>query len=97
MKPDNLKKRILKKSGECAILLGNGINNFAEIGCSWVTLLKQLYERYLPGTPFKGVPKGITYTEFFDALEILILEQIKVFGTKIMKKIENERKTVKEH
>lgn len=88
MKPENLKKRILKKSGDCAILLGNGINNFAEIGCSWVTLLQQLYERFLPGTPFKGVPKGITYTEFFDALEISILEQTKVFEPKDFKPIE---------
>lgn len=88
MKPENLKKRILKKSGDCAILLGNGINNFAEIGCSWETLLQQLYEHFLPDTPFKGVPKGITYTEFFDALEISILEQTKVFEPKNFKPID---------
>lgn len=88
MKPENLKKRILKKSGDCAILLGNGINNFAEIGCSWLTLLQQLYEHFLPDTPFKGVPKGITYTEFFDALEISILEQTKVFEPKNFKPID---------
>lgn len=88
MKPENLKKRILKKSGDCAILLGNGINNFAEIGCSWMTLLQQLYEHFLPDTPFKGVPKGITYTEFFDALEISILEQTKVFEPKNFKPLD---------
>lgn len=76
MRTENLARKIKKNANESAIILGNGINNYAKIGCSWLDLLKQLHELYLPDTPFQGVTKGITYTEFFDAIEISIIKQV---------------------
>ncbi|MDE5844881.1 MAG: SIR2 family protein [Muribaculaceae bacterium] len=87
MKTENLTKRIIKNANECALILGNGINNYAETGCSWLELLKQLHELYLPNTPFRGIDKGISYTEFFDALEISILEHNKAFEEREFKPI----------
>lgn len=66
---------IKKNRRNSAIILGNGINRFANTGCSWTTLLKELAKKYCPEWDIASIPDGISYTEFFDALEISTLEQ----------------------
>jgi hypothetical protein len=63
-----------------AIILGNGINIYANTGCSWLDLLKNLAEKYCPeldiaDADFKELEKGFSYTEFFDAMEISVLNR----------------------
>lgn len=77
METEYIKNRIIEDRENCALLLGNGINNYSQIGCSWVGLLKKLYEEFLPDSHFEGVPHGMTYTEFFDTIEIAVLEKVK--------------------
>lgn len=53
-----------------AFLLGNGINlYYRNDGLSWNQLLIDLWNANT-NNKIKSIPKGITYTEFYDALEI---------------------------
>lgn len=82
----NLRRQITTHSEECALLLGNGINNYSEIGCSWTQLLQNLHDEFLPELHFKKV-EGITYTEIFDTFEISIIKKTKRFETNILNPI----------
>lgn len=79
MKTENLTKLVKGLDGDSILLLGNGINNYAQIGCSWKELLKQLHKSFLPTIPYKEFPKGISNTEYFDAMEIAVLEHTRCF------------------
>lgn len=86
MTVNNLTRQITKHSQECALLLGNGINNYSEIGCSWSQLLKELCDEFLPELNIEEVLEGgITYTEFFDTLEISVIKKLQRFEPSIIK------------
>lgn len=74
-----LRRFIINNKVDCALLLGNGINRYAQTGCSWETLLKALAKAYCPKLSFDSLPNGISNTEFFDILEIAVMKEIPTF------------------
>ncbi len=66
-----LKSLLSKNRNDLSILVGNGINqyNAAKGQNSWDDLLGNLARSYLLPS-YKGLPKGITHTEFYDVLEL---------------------------
>jgi hypothetical protein len=75
MTNNQLSSLIKELYSSSAIILGNGINRYANTGCSWLDLLKKLANEYCQDWQIKDIKDGISYTEFFDALEISVLEQ----------------------
>jgi hypothetical protein len=64
------KKIISRNSTKLAFLIGNGINRYYNSSaCSWEDLLINLWDKHAFGTQ-SFVPKGIAFTEFYDALEL---------------------------
>ncbi len=78
MLSSELRNLILSNKKDCALLIGNGINRYANSGCSWNDLLKALAKAYCH-SDFDSVPEGISNTEFFDSLEISILKNTPTF------------------
>jgi hypothetical protein len=65
-----LKPIIRKRPDEIAFVVGNGINHhFRNSAHSWMELLRNLWDRFSFHTTSR-IPKGISYPEFFDALEL---------------------------
>ncbi len=61
---------VTRNSGNIAFVVGNGINHyFGNSAQSWLNLLQLLWDRYSFHTA-SSVPNGISYPEFFDALEL---------------------------
>ncbi len=79
MTAKQIRNFIIKNKKDTALLIGNGINRYAETGCSWDTLLKALAKVYCPNLCFEQLPTGISNTEFFDLLEISYLKDIPIF------------------
>lgn len=79
MNAKQLRQFIIKNKKDCALLIGNGINRYANSGCSWEILLKALASTYCPKLCFDNLPKTISNTEFFDLLEISIMQNTSVF------------------
>lgn len=80
MQSSELKKLIVQNKNDSALLIGNGINRYAQSGCSWITLLKALAKVYCSENNFEDIPQGISNTEFFDSLEIDVLNNTPVFN-----------------
>ncbi len=70
-----LNRLFLSLRGDSAFLIGNGINRFANSGCSWTVLLKALSKTFCPSVDFNSIVDGISNTEFFDSLELAILRE----------------------
>lgn len=79
MTSQELHNLILEHKKDSALLLGNGINRYAQSGCSWDILLKALAKAYCPTIDCSCIQQGITNTEFFDFLEISILKNTPTF------------------
>ena len=59
-----------KHSNDIAFLIGNGINlHYRNDSISWKDLLLELWDNYSFDTQ-TTIPEGISFTEFYDALEI---------------------------
>ena len=59
-----------KHHRDIAFVIGNGINrHYNEDNISWTELLLDLWDELSFQTKSK-IPKGISFTEFYDALEI---------------------------
>lgn len=80
MQSSKLKKLIVHNRADSTLLIGNGINRYAQSGCSWIALLKALAKVYCPEKEFEDLPQGISNTEFFDSLEITLLNKTPVFN-----------------
>ena len=70
MTQKELHKLVMKHSDNCTFLIGNGINRYANTGCSWEVLLKALAIAYCPSLKLESIPHGLSYTEYFDLLDI---------------------------
>ncbi len=79
MNAKQLRQFIIKNNSDSALLIGNGINRYANSGCSWEVLLKALAHVYCPKLSFDSLPKTISNTEFFDLLEISIMQDTSIF------------------
>ncbi len=65
-----IKEIIFKDPNDLAFLIGNGINLYYKSGnLSWKELLLDLWSRY-SRNPQLNIPDGISFTEFYDALEL---------------------------
>ena len=60
-----------ENKSDIAFIVGNGINifSFGSTKNSWESLLLKLWNKYISKDKTK-VPDGITYTEFYDVLEL---------------------------
>ena len=67
----NLKKILTNKN--IALILGNGINRYNSVATnnSWDSMLLKLWEENVNSKTLK-IPKGISLTEFYDALDLNI-------------------------
>lgn len=80
MTDKQLRQFIIKNNNDCALLIGNGINRYANSGCSWDILLKALTKVHCPDFDLDELPKdGISNTEFFDLLEVYYLKETPIF------------------
>lgn len=79
MNTKQLRQFIIKNNIDCALLIGNGINRYANSGCSWEKLLNALASIYCPKLSFNSLPETISNTEFFDLLEISIMQDTPIF------------------
>ena len=65
-----------------AFILGNGINrHYNKNNVSWTDLLLDLWDGHSFGTR-SSIPAGITFTEFYDVLEIQNYSQDNIENTK---------------
>jgi len=70
MNIDEIKEIISKNSQDIAFIIGNGINlHFNKNNSSWKDLLLDLWSKHSFYTQ-SNIPSGISFTEFYDALEI---------------------------
>ncbi len=89
MKKEEIKEILLGYSNEIAFVIGNGINlHFNQKNISWQDLLLDLWHDNLIDTKTE-IPEGISFTEFYDALEIQNYEK-KVFGSALQKSVKEK-------
>lgn len=70
MNISEVKHLLERKRFDIAFILGNGINrHYNKDNVSWSDLLINLWDKHSFNTQ-STIPKGITFTEFYDALEI---------------------------
>ncbi|MFK5854504.1 MAG: hypothetical protein QM503_00135 [Bacteroidota bacterium] len=70
MRTSEIKNLLRDNSNDIAFLIGNGINqHYKNDSISWSNLLLDLWRKY-SFSPQTMIPEGISFTEFYDALEI---------------------------
>jgi len=69
MHVDEVKRVIERNKKRMAFLVGNGINKYFKTSFSWSDLLLELWEKFSFNTQ-SIIPKGISFTEFYDLMEI---------------------------
>lgn len=70
MTVDEIRRMITRNSNDMAFIIGNGINlYFNKNNSSWNDLLLDLWDKHSFDTQ-SIIPSGISFTEFYDALEI---------------------------
>jgi hypothetical protein len=70
MNSNEIKRIIFNDPADLAFIVGNGINlYYRENNLSWKDLLLDLWSRYSKSNQ-TSIPGGISFTEFYDALEI---------------------------
>lgn len=87
MTQKELHKLVMKHSNNCTFLIGNGINRYANIGCSWEELLKALASVYCPSLKLECIPHGLSYTEYFDLLDIYRIKETPNFNSENFSRI----------
>lgn len=85
MTAKEIRKFIISKHTDCALLIGNGINRYAQSGCSWDTLLKALAHTFCPQLDIDEIPQGISNTEFFDLLDINMIREMPIYDVEKLK------------
>ena len=85
-------KNILSNhKNDLAFLIGNGINlHYKNDNLSWKDLLLTLWSRHASELQ-SSIPEGITFTEFYDALEILNIRK-ENFGAILQKEVQQKMK-----
>lgn len=75
-------------SNDIAFIIGNGINlHYKNDSLSWKNLLLDLWNNYSPEN-ISEIPEGISFTEFYDALEIQNTDKPN-FGSTLQKKVQS--------
>lgn len=70
MSVENIKSIFSRNKNDLAFILGNGINYYYnKSNVSWKDLLLDLWDAHSFNT-LSTIPKGVSFTEFYDALEI---------------------------
>lgn len=89
--PIEIKKIINRNGRDIAFVLGNGINRFyCKENLSWEQLLLDLWNRYTSDDIHqKKIFKGISFTEFYDAIEIQNTTK-ENFDSTIQKEVKNK-------
>ena len=84
----HIKSILTRNRNDIAFLVGNGINlYYGESASSWDDLLLDLWGRHSFNTR-STIPKGISFTEFYDALEIQHFHD-KAFGSRLQKDVQH--------
>lgn len=71
MKTDSIDIRsiILENQSNIAFIIGNGIHyQYKDCSITWENLLKELWSKYVGNK--RNIPDGISFTEFYDVLEL---------------------------
>ena len=90
---DYIKEIIQKNRDNIAFVIGNGIHKqYKDCEISWEDLLKSLWVDFI-GKQIE-IPKGISYTEFYDILELVFSENNR--GSLNLKSSELPRTTLKD-
>lgn len=72
---EELKQLIESNKQTIAIILGNGIHRyFQQNNLPWSSLLQELWNKNVG--ELSRIPDGISYTEFYDALELTIIKKL---------------------
>ncbi len=71
---NEMKQGILKSkdNNNLAFIVGNGINRYSYVednDCSWSSLLKRIYREMIGGS-LSEIPNGISFTEFYNLIEL---------------------------
>ena len=92
------KKEFPKYQNETAFFFGNGINNYCKTTSSWKDLLTDLAKKHIDeNTDFSKIldEKSISYTEFFDVIQLNSNIKDKTFDYRLIKQeIISDRKSV---
>lgn len=89
LNPEEIKRIISINYKDIAFLVGNGINlHFNRNNPSWSDLLLDLWDSYSFDTQ-STIPTGISFTEFYDALEIQNYTK-KDFGADLQKAVQDK-------
>lgn len=89
LNPEEIKRIISINYKDIAFLIGNGINlHFNRNNPSWSDLLLDLWDSYSFDTQ-STIPTGISFTEFYDALEIQNYTK-KDFGADLQKAVQDK-------
>ncbi len=89
METTSIKKILKEYSNDIAFVIGNGVNRYSgNSNISWRRLLLELWERH-SDKEFKDIPEGISFTEFYDALEIQNASD-KKFSHTLQKEVKNK-------
>ena len=90
---DYIKEIIQNNRDNLAFVIGNGIHKqYKDCEISWEDLFKSLWEDFI-GKQIE-IPKGISYTEFYDILELVFSENNR--GSLNLKSSELPRTTLKD-
>ncbi len=89
MTNQEVKETFERNRNDIAFLLGNGINiHFGNDGISWKDLLLDLWKDHSFNTQ-SIIPEGVTFTEFYDALEIQNVS-IHNFSSEVQKSVQEK-------
>lgn len=85
---NSIKSLLERNKSDIAFIVGNGLNrHFNDSNqISWENLLLDLWDKYLFSTQ-SSIPDGISFTEFYDILEINNYEKINNFNLVLQKDI----------
>jgi len=88
MNINSIKNLLERNKSDIAFIVGNGINRHFNDNnqISWEDLLLDLWDKYLFSTQ-SSIPDGISFTEFYDILEINNYETINNFNLVLQKDI----------
>ncbi len=90
MKIKEIQRLLKEEADSIAFLIGNGINlHYKNDTVSWQNLLLQLWNRYNADRYLEEIPDGVTFIEFYDALEIQNIH-LEDFGNRLQKVVQEE-------
>lgn len=79
MSVEKIKQTLNDNQSDISFLIGNGINrHYNQDNISWNDLLLELWNKHA-GKPLSIIPDGLSYTEFYDVLDLADKEEKKSF------------------